>query len=146
MTLHKVLKYLAIVIGVIGLIFLARIVIEGDDAIEGSADLQASMINPLIYLTYAVIVAVLVLVLIFVLKDLFTGNVKNTLLSIGAFAVILFIAYLIPGETTPVEMNNGEMLSSGGVTIVNMGLRTFYILAGIAVGAMIFSGVKKLSK
>lgn len=146
MTLHKVLKYLAIVIGVIGLIFLARIVIEGDTAIENSADLQASMINPLIYLTYAVFVAVIILVLIFVLKDLFTGNVKNTLLSIGAFIVILFIAYLIPGDTTPVEMNNGEMLSSSNVTLVNMGLRTFYILALIAVGAMVFSGIKKLSK
>ncbi|MDR6300099.1 hypothetical protein [Mesonia maritima] len=146
MTLHKVLKYLAIVIGVIGLILLARIVIEGDAAIESSADLQSSMINPLIYLTYAVFVAVIILVLIFVLKDLFTGNVKNTLLSIGVFAIIIFIAYLIPGDTTPVEMNNGEMLSSGGVTLVNMGLRTFYILALIAVGAMVFSGIKKLSK
>lgn len=146
MTLHKVLKYLAIVIGVVGLIFLGRIVLEGDEAIEASADLQSSMINPLIYLTYAVFVAVLVLVLIFVLKDLFTGNVKNTLLSVGAFAVIIFIAYLIPGDTTPTEMNNGEMLSSGGITLVNVGLRTFYILAAIAVGAMIFSGVKKLTK
>ena len=34
MTLHKVLKYLAIVIGVIGLVLLARVVITGDEAIE----------------------------------------------------------------------------------------------------------------
>lgn len=40
MTLHKVLKYLALVIGVIGLILLGRIIATGDDAIKASADLQ----------------------------------------------------------------------------------------------------------
>lgn len=34
MTIHKVLKYLALVIGVIGLILLGRVIATGDDAIR----------------------------------------------------------------------------------------------------------------
>ena len=75
MTLHKVLKYLAIVIGVIGLVLLARVVITGDEAIENSADLQSSVLVPIMYLSYFVILAVLVLVGISVVKDLINGDI-----------------------------------------------------------------------
>jgi hypothetical protein len=43
-------------------------------------------------------------------------------------------------------MKNGEMLTANESQWIGAGLRTFYILAAIAVGAMIFSGIKKLIK
>ena len=64
MTLHKVLKYLALVIGVIGLILLGRIIATGDDAIKASADLQGSHLDPYMWIAYLVLAAVVVLALV----------------------------------------------------------------------------------
>jgi hypothetical protein len=43
-------------------------------------------------------------------------------------------------------MKDGEVLSAAGSRWVGTGLRTFYILAVGAIGAMIFSGVKRFFK
>jgi len=145
MTLHKVLKYLALVIGVIGLVLLARVVIAGDDAIKNSIDLQGSVLVPIMYLSYFVIAAIILLVAISVIKDLINGNIKKTLLSIAVFAVIVLAGYLL-ADGVETEMNSGEMLSVTGSKWVGAGLIVFYILAAIAIGAMVLSGVKKLAK
>ena len=145
MTLHKILKYLALVIGVVGLILLGRIIYAGDDAIEASGDMQASYLDPFMWVAYLVLFVVLLLVAVFVIKGLFRGHIKNTLISVGAFAAIILIAYLLTdGVETP--MKDGEMLSANGSHWVGAGLVTFYILACIAILSMVFSGVKKLIK
>ena len=59
MTLHKILKYVSIVLGVVGLILLGRILAEDGDAIEASADLQNSLLTPIMYLSYLVLLVVL---------------------------------------------------------------------------------------
>ncbi|SHI88100.1 hypothetical protein SAMN04488096_105223 [Mesonia phycicola] len=145
MTLHKVLKYLALVIGVIGLVLLARVVITGDDALETSADLQGSVLEPLMWLSYFVIAAIIVLVGVSVVKDLINGNIKKTLISVGVFAVIVLLGYIL-ADGVETEMTDGEMLSAGASQWVGAGLIVFYILAAVAIGAMAFSGVKKLGK
>lgn len=145
MTLHKVLKYLAIVIGVIGLVLLARVIITGDDAIEASADTQASVLAPIMFLSYFVMAAVVLLVVISVIKDLIHGNIMKTLVSIGVFAVIVLVGYLIASPEVPVGIDASEV-SVSGAQWVGAGLIVFYILAAIAIGAMIFSGIKKLAK
>lgn len=143
MTLHKVLKYLALVIGVIGLIFLGRIVFTGDDAIKDSADLQASLVDPFIYLGYVILGIVLLFVIVFVVKGLFAGNIKNTLISVAAFVVVLAVAYFASsGEV--VTLKDGGTLSASGDRWVGTGLTMFYILAVIAIGSMVASGIKKL--
>lgn len=145
MTLHKILKYLALVIGVIGLILLGRIIYAGDDAIEASGDLQASMLDPMMWLAYIVLLVVIVMVAIFVIRGLFHGHIKNTLISIGAFGLIVLVAYLVT-DGTRLELKDGSVLSASGDHWVGAGLVTFYILAAFAVLAMVFSGVKKLTK
>lgn len=145
MTLHKILKYIAIVIGVIGLILLGRILAEDGDAIEASADLQSSLLDPFMWVAYLVLAVVLVLVAIFVLKGLFRGNIKNTLISIGVFLAVIIIAYVVTDESQ-MTLKDGSVLSASGAHWISAGLVTFYILAGIAVLTMVFSGVKKLMK
>jgi len=145
MTLHKILKYLALVIGVIGMIFLGRIIATGDDAIKASADLQGSHLDPYMWIAYLVLAAVIVLVGIFVIVGLFRGNIKNTIIAIGSFLVIIVVAYVL-SDGTATELKDGSMLSASGDHWVGAGLIAFYILAAIAVGAMIFSGIKKLAK
>lgn len=146
MTLHKILKYLAIVVGVIGLILLGRIVYTGDDAIENSADLQASVVNPILFLAYFIFAFIIVLVLVFVIRGLFKGDIKKTLISIGAFLLIVVLAYVIADDTIPAGINEDVVLSEGDSRWISTGLITFYFLAVIAIGAMILSGIKKLMK
>lgn len=145
MTIHKILKYLALVIGVVGLILLGRIIYAGDDVIEASGDMQASYLDPFMWVAYIVLFVVLLLVAIFVIKGLFRGNIKNTLISVGSFVVVVLIAYLIT-DGTEMQLKGGDTLSASGSHWVSAGLVTFYILAAIAIGAMILSGIKKLTK
>jgi hypothetical protein len=145
MTLHKILKYLALVIGVIGLILWARVLMAGDDAIESSADVQASVVTPFLYVAYLVFAIIVVLVLFFVIKGLFSGDIKRTLIAIGAFLLVVAVAYLLT-DGTETQLGDGTMLSANANHWVGAGLVTFYILAGIAILLMVLSGVRKLIK
>ena len=145
MTLHKILKYLALVIGVIGLILLGMIIYTGDDAIKASADLQASRLNPMMWVAYLVLAFTIVLVGIYVIVGLFRGNIKNTLIAIGSFILVVAVAYVL-SDGVEKQLADGEILSASGDHWVGAGLYTFYILAAIAVGAMVISGIKKLAK
>ena len=145
MTLHKVLKYLALVIGVIGMILLGRIVATGDTAIKASADLQASHLDPYMWVAYIVLLIVIVLVAIYVIVGLFRGNIKNTLIAVGSFLIVIAIAYVLSDGTQQI-LKDGTTLSASGDHWVGAGLITFYILSGIAILAMVLSGVKKLAK
>ena len=145
MTIHKILKYLALVIGVIGLILLGRIIMAGDDAISNSASTQASVLDPMIWLSYLVLAVIIVMVLFFVVKGLFKGNIKNTLISIGAFLLIIVIAYVITGGDE-IVLKDGNVVSASASHWISAGLVVFYILASVAVLAMVLSGVRKLVK
>ncbi|ADF54845.1 MAG: hypothetical protein CMP12_17615 [Zunongwangia sp.] len=143
MTLHKILKYVALVIGVLGLIFLGRILAAGDDAIEASADVQSSVLEPMMWISYLVLAVVIALVAIFVIAGLFRGNIKNTIIGIVSFAVVVLVSYLVT-TGTQVTTREGDIISAGTVHWVGAGLVCFYILAALAILAMVFSGVKKL--
>lgn len=145
MTLHKILKYLALVIGVVGLILWGRVLMAGDDAIENSADLQASVVTPFLVVAYIIFALIVLVVLVFVIKGLFSGNIKKTLLSVGAFLLIVVISYLVTSGTE-MTMTDGEVYSASTTHWVGAGLVTFYILAATAILLMVVSGVKKLIK
>ncbi|MGB7786497.1 MAG: hypothetical protein WBL27_10385 [Salinimicrobium sp.] len=145
MTLHKILKYLALVIGVVGLILWGRVLMAGDDAIESSASVQASVVTPFLIVAYIIFALVVLIVAFYVLKGLFSGDVKKTLMSVGAFVLIVVVAYLVTGGSEMV-MNDGEVISASAVHWVGAGLVTFYILACIAILLMVVSGVRKLIK
>ena len=73
------------------------------------------------------------------------AKLKKTGISIAAFAAVVLLSFLLSeGVETP--MKDGKMLSASGSRWVGAGLRTFYILAIVAVGAMLFSGVKRFFK
>ena len=145
MTLHKILKYLALVIGVLGLILWGRVLMAGDDAIENSADVQASVVSPFLYVAYLVFAVIVLLVLFFVIKGLFSGNIKRTLIAVGSFILVVVIAYLLT-DGVETQLSDGTMLSANANHWVGAGLVTFYILAGIAILLMVVSGIRKLIK
>ena len=144
MTIYKVLKYLAILIGVISAVLLARVLIAGDGAITDSPDVQASVVDPFLWVSYIVLFIVIALVLFYVIKGLFRGNIKKTLISVGFFLLILVISYALAGSEVIYDRNDVPMISESGSKWVGAGLIAFYILGAFAILAMLFSGVTKI--
>ncbi len=141
MALHKILKIVALLLSVAGIIFLAMIIAKGDTAVVETGEGVDGFLY-VAYITFAITVA---FVLFFVVKGIFAGNIKNTLMSVGAFLLIVVISYVLAdGNTMPTQ--DGGMLSESGSKWVGTGLYAFYILAVLAVGAMVFGGIKKVTK
>jgi len=138
MGLHKILKIVGLVISLVGVYFLANILMKGDDTIITSG----SGIDGFLYTAYVIFAIVVIAVVIFGLKALFTGNIKNTLIILGAFIVVIAISYALAGNT-PMELKDGDMLSETGSKWVGAGLYTFYLLGAIAIVSMIVSGFKR---
>jgi hypothetical protein len=145
MILHKILKYVALVLGLIGVVFLARILIADDGSIVASAEAQQSLVTPFLWLAYIILLLILVIVVFYVIKGLFRGNIKTTLITIGAFVLVVGIAYVLT-DGSEVQLKDGGTLSASGSHWISAGLGVFYILAAIAVASMFISGVKKLIK
>jgi hypothetical protein len=130
MGLHKILKIVALLLAVAGIVSLIMVLLNG-----GGLDAQ-------LYIAYITLALTLFIVLVYVLKETFSGNLKKTLMSIGAFLLVVIVAYFL-SEGVETEMRDGEMLSASGSKWVGTGLNTFYILAVVAIGSMIYSGIKK---
>ncbi|WP_411765913.1 hypothetical protein [Winogradskyella sp. A3E31] len=152
--MHKILKIVAALLGVLGIVFLVRIISKGDDAIKAAAEAGDSVIvDPMAYVAYAMLFLVLLFVVIFVVKNLFsnTASLKSTLIGVGAFVAILIISYVLSDTENPI-MANGKHLfrygdkvaTSNEIQMSGAGLVAFYILLGFAAIVMIGSGAKKI--
>ena len=150
MNLHKILKIVAALLGLAGIIFLVMIISKGDDAISAAAlDGDTAIMDPMLYIAYVVFAITLAAVVIFVLLNLFTdtGSLKNTLIGVGAFVGVLVISYVLSsGSDAGNYMYNGAPATEGESHMVGAGLVAFYILIVGAALAMMFSGVKKIIK
>ena len=148
MDIQKITKYVALSLGVIGLILQVLILRKGDDAIEmaGLAG-NFSSVSPMINLAIIILIIVVLITLISSFASLASNaaKLKKAGISIAAFAAVVLLSFLLSeGVETP--MKDGEVLSASGSRWVGAGLRTFYILAVIAVGTMLYSGVKRFFK
>ena len=140
--MHKILKIVGIILSVIAAAF-ALVIMAGDEATA------ESMTGNLLVVSYIILFIVLALVVLFVVKGLFSGNIKKTLMSVGAFLGIILISYILSSGT---DLDLSEFNKKGlGITEaisknVGAGLIAFYILGILAIGSMVFSGFKKISK
>lgn len=141
----RIINILKIVIGVVAGILFLRIWFTGDDPIKDSVDLQNSMLNPNMYLAYAIFGIAVILTLVFTIVGVFRGNVKKTLISVGAFILVIAISYFaFAGEWgTGLPVSDTDVLSASGAKWIGTGLYSFYILALVAIVAMLVSTVKK---
>ena len=148
MDIQKITKYVALSLGVIGLILQVLILRKGDDAIEmaGLAG-NFSSVSPMINLAIIILIIVVLITLVSSFATLASNpaKLKKAGISIAAFAAVVLLSFLLSeGVETP--MKDGEVLSASGSRWVGAGLRTFYILAVIAMGTMLYSGVKRFFK
>ncbi len=134
MALHKIFKIIGIVLGLLGVVCMAML-LSGNESAQ----------DWLIYVGYIVFAVTVVIVLVFVLKGVFEGDIKKTLISIGVFAAVIIVSYVL-ADSTPMQLpDDGGMTSESGSKWVGTGLYTFYILAIVAVALMVFSGFKKIT-
>lgn len=142
--LHKILKIVAAVLSLAGIISLIRIIAAGDEAIETGE--KAGLVEPMAWIAYIILGLVLLFVVVFVIKNLFTNTagLKNTLIGLGAFAVVLVISYVVAGgDKRQYKLQDGFATDTQS-HMVGAGLTAFYVLIVVAALAMIFSGVKKV--
>lgn len=148
MNIQKITTIVALILGVLGLIFQVTILSKGDDVIEmNSLAGDFSAVSPMITLALFILAVVVFITLVSSFAALASNpaKLKKALISIAAFAVVVVISYVFSeGVETPLK--DGEVLSASGSRWVGTGLRTFYILAVVAVGTMVFSGVKRFFK
>jgi len=138
MGLYKVLRIVAAILAVAGLAFALMVAGGSEDTIDN-----------MMYVAYLVLAIVLILVFIYVIKGLFTGNIKKTLLSLGIFFGIVIISYLISsGSDLNLQPFNdkGQDITEATSKKVGAGLYTFYVLIILAVGSMLLSGLKKIGR
>jgi hypothetical protein len=145
MNFKTISKILVAILGLLGIIFLVRIVSAGDEAIKTGG--EDGLADPMGYIAYIILALAIAFVLFFVLKNLFTntGGLKNTLIGLGAFVVVLTIAYVVSaGDGMDYDLQEGGLASESTSQLVGAGLVAFYLLLAIAAGAMIFAGAKKI--
>ena len=141
MALHKIIKIIAIILSLAGVIFLAMIIAKGDEAVTATG----AGLDGFLYVAYITFALTILFVIFFVVKGIFEGNIKSTLLSVGAFVLIVLISYIL-SDGTPMQVVDAEPLSASGSKWVDTGLYTFYIMAILAIGAMVFTGIKKVTR
>jgi hypothetical protein len=146
MNLQKLLKIVAIVIGVISIFFLGSIISTGDEAIKAGE--ASGTIDVFMNVSYVILAIAVLIVLVFSVLNLVsnTAGLKNTLTGVGAFIVLALLCYF--GFATGVEttLKDGDILSESGSKLVGAGLYLFYFLAVIAGGIMLGFGIKKMAK
>tara|TARA_Y100001980_G_C14554388_1_gene341029 strand:- start:4599 stop:5048 length:450 start_codon:yes stop_codon:yes gene_type:complete len=148
MKLQTIVKIISAVFGLLGVVFLFRIIGAGDEEIKMAAGTgDFSTVSPLVSLAIAILFITISITLVFSILNLASSSrkLKKALIFIGCFVLVTAIAFAASdGVETP--MKDGEVLSASGSRWVGTGLRMFYILATLAILSMILSGAKKILK
>ena len=148
MNLQTIVKIVSAVFGLLGVVFLFRIIGAGDEEIKMAASSgDFAIVSPLVSLAIAILSITVSITLVFSILNLTSSSkkLKKSLIFIGCFIVVTIIAYAASdGVETP--MKDGEVLSASGSRWVGTGLRMFYILATLAILSMLLSGAKKILK
>lgn len=142
MGLYKILKIVALLLSVAGIVFWFMLISKGDEAVKATGE----GVSPMLIIAYVTMAIVLLFVVVFVLQGIMAGNIKKTLTSVGAFAVILIISYVMSsGSIEGLPLVDDAPVTEGTSKLVGTGLNAFYILAVLAIGSMVFSGFKKVT-
>lgn len=146
MNLNNIVKIVCGIFGGIGAVLLLRIISTGDEEIKMAAAMgDFGTVSPLVSLSLFILGIIVVLTLVFSLANLASNSqkLKKSLIFIGLFGLVVALSFgLSTGVETP--MKDGEVLSASGSRWVEAGLRTFFILTFLAVGAMLYSGVQRI--
>jgi hypothetical protein len=146
--MHKIIKIVLVVVGLIGLVLwfmLPGREVPATEAVENGA------INFMFMITYLLLGIAVIVSLIFALKNLFSSpaSIKKTLFIVAGFALVVVIAYVLAdGSDGTVEEMASRGITTTETTVkrIGTGLWVFFLLTIIAVGAMLWGGIRKMTK
>ncbi|MEL4456576.1 hypothetical protein [Lutimonas vermicola] len=148
----KVSKILSLISGLIGLIaiyFLVRIIMEGDDAVKESLDLQNSLVSPFVSFANVILIITTVIAVVFSLWNLVRQPklLKKTLVSLAGLGLLLLISYAMASDAAVTNVS-GNIIKDGeaGSTSkwVSTGIWYSMILGGIGLAFFLWDFVKSL--
>jgi uncharacterized membrane protein len=140
--LSRILTILIAIVGVVALYFFVRIMMEGEEAIAASADLQNSIISPFIWFAVLLLIVTAFFAVVGSVGSLLKNPaaLKKILISVAAFVVILVISYSMADDGAVYD-GVGKMLKGGeaGSTskLVSAGIN-FSVALGI-IGVVMFA-------
>ena len=138
--MYKIAKYVALALGVIG------VILWGVLSSTNAEDPNNGAMQALFVLTYILLAIAFVAVVISVAQNILSSPkaLKKTLIYTGGFVVILLVAYIF--SSGAVEANASEEVKKASESVrkwTSTGLIALYILVAAAVAALIASNVKK---
>ena len=147
--LSKILSLTSGLIGLIAIYFLARIIMEGDDAVKESLDLQNSLVSPFVQFAKVILIITTVIAVVFSLWNLVRQPklLKKTLVSLAALAVVLLISYMMASDEATTNLS-GNIIKDGeaGSTSkwVSTGIWYSMLLGAVGLGFFIWDFIKSL--
>jgi hypothetical protein len=142
MNVYKISKILVIVLGII-----ASILFVSTLGMEVSMDNNSYIVDYFIYISYIAMAVAFFSVVYFVFKNLITHKeqLKRALISLGIFAAIILVAFIL-ADSTEVKLKDGGVITSTASKLISTSLNTFYILAIISVGVLGWTGFSKIKR
>ncbi len=148
-TVSKILSLVSGLIGLIAIYFLARIIMEGDDAVKESLELQNSLVSPFVSFARIILIITAVIAIVFSLWNLIRQPklLKKSLISLAAMAVLLIVAYGLASDAA-VTNASGMVIKDGEAgpvsKWVSTGIIYSMILGGIGLAFFLWDFVKGL--
>jgi len=140
-TVSKILSLVSGLIGLIAIYFLARIIMEGDDAVKESMELQNSLVSPFVSFARIILIITAIIAIVFSLWNLVRQPklLKKSLISLAAMAVLLIIAYGLASDAA-VTNAQGMVIKDGEAGSVSKWVSTGIIYSMIlgAIGLAFF--------
>jgi len=145
--LSKILSIVTAVISLVAIYFLIMIIMEGDDAVKESVDLQNSLVSPYISFAKIILYITAILAIGFSILNLVKNPqlLKKSLISLVALGLLLAISYAMADD--------GETLNASGLVLkdgeagttskwVSTGIWYSLVLGGVGL-LVIFGGFVK---
>jgi hypothetical protein len=148
-TVSKILSLVSGLIGLIAIFFLARIIMEGDDSVKESLELQNSLVSPFVSFARIILIITAVIAIVFSLWNLIRQPklLKKSLISLAVMAVLLIIAYGLASDAA-VTNAQGMIIKDGEAGSVSKWVSTgiiySMILGGIGLAFFLWDFVKGL--
>ena len=142
MNVYKISKILVIILGII-----ASILFVSTLGMEVSMDNNSYIVDYFIYISYIAMAVAFFSVVYFVFKNLITHKeqLKRALISLGIFAAIILVAFIL-ADSAEVKLKDGGVITSTASKLISTSLNTFYILAIISVGVLGWTGFSKIKR
>ncbi len=131
MNTYKIFKYVAAAVGIIGIIFLVRMMMVGGDAIESDPNKQG-VANAFVMFAFWLLVIVTAITVVLSILNLVKNpqNLKKTLMGLAALGVLLAISYFMSSGDEVLD-SFGKIVPGGEAGSTSKWVGTLITFTGI---------------